>query len=61
MTRPIADLDVPLAVVEADMRLAEQAHQLDPYDTAFADLASTHPDACSGADSYPHWTPGRTK
>lgn len=60
--KPIAALDVPLAVVEADVRaIAEQRHQLDPCDTAFADLAATHPDTCATGQDYPNWTPGRTK
>lgn len=41
--------------------LAEQAHQVDPCDTAFADLAATHPDTCATGQDYPNWTPGRTK
>jgi len=40
-------------------RLAEQWHQLDPADTAFARLAIDHPEACHTAADYPGWIPGR--
>lgn len=35
--------------------LAEQTHQLDPADRAFAALACNCPEACSCDDSYPGW------
>jgi hypothetical protein len=37
--------------------LAEQTHQVDPADRAFARLACEHPDACSCPADYPNWTP----
>lgn len=37
---------------------AEQEHQLDPADTAFARLACEHDDCCSTEADYPGWTPG---
>ncbi|MFD0074325.1 hypothetical protein ACFVIY_18010 [Streptomyces sp. NPDC127166] len=60
----IERLDVPLATLAADIRLragrlAEQAHQLDLCDAAFARLACEHGDRCSTAADYPDWTPGR--
>ncbi|NWF25298.1 hypothetical protein HW130_03295 [Streptomyces sp. PKU-EA00015] len=59
----IAALDVPLPVVESQARtlagcLAEQAHLLDPADTAFAALACAHPECCSTDADYPTWTCG---
>jgi hypothetical protein len=38
--------------------LAEQSHQVDTADAAFARLACEHPEACSCAADYPNWTPG---
>lgn len=38
--------------------LAEQRHQTDVTDDAFARLAVTHPEACHTAADYPTWTPG---
>ncbi|MDX2527984.1 hypothetical protein [Streptomyces europaeiscabiei] len=69
MTRPIDHLDVPLPVrVErlAAQRLAagvaaEQRHQLDPADRAFADLACACPNGCSCPADYPGWTPTTSK
>ncbi len=60
---PIERLDAPLAVVEAEAvllagRAAEQRHQLDAIDGAFARMASEHPEACSRPDDYPNWRPG---
>lgn len=40
--------------------LAEQSHQVDTADAAFARLACEHPEACSCNDDYPNWTPGGT-
>ncbi|APE21344.1 MULTISPECIES: hypothetical protein [Streptomyces] len=57
-----ARLDVPLAELLAALRpgcLAEQAHQMDALDAAFARLACEHGDRCSTADTYPDWTPGK--
>lgn len=72
MTRPISALDVPLARLEADLQAlaarrlaagvaAEQRHQLDPADRAFAALACACPSSCSCADDYPGWTPTTSK
>ncbi|MEV6547914.1 hypothetical protein AB0M57_04295 [Streptomyces sp. NPDC051597] len=73
-TNPITRLDRPLADLEADMKalvarqqacqvLAEAAaHTLSPSDRlAYAMDAwlLTHPEACSTADDYPNWQPGR--
>ncbi|MET9550595.1 hypothetical protein ABZY36_35620 [Streptomyces sp. NPDC006627] len=60
---PIECLGVPLAVVEAEAllyagRAAEQRHQLDPHDDAFAALACAHPESCAHDADYPGWTPG---
>ncbi|KAA6216450.1 hypothetical protein [Streptomyces filamentosus] len=58
----IARLDVPLSDLLAALRsgcLAEQAHQMDPFDAAFARLACEHGDRCSTPDTYPTWTPRR--
>ncbi|GGU84582.1 hypothetical protein GCM10010275_19550 [Streptomyces litmocidini] len=55
-------LDVPLPELLAALRpgcLAEQAHQLDTFDAAFARLACEHGDRCSTELDYPGWTPGR--
>ncbi|MFE9382317.1 hypothetical protein ACFYMO_03635 [Streptomyces sp. NPDC007025] len=41
-----------------DGRLAEQMHQLDTADGAFAALAVQHPDRCHTPDDYNGWTPG---
>ncbi|MET9517488.1 hypothetical protein [Streptomyces sp. NPDC002994] len=41
--------------------VAEQEHQLDPADKAFAQLACAHPEKCSTPDDYPGWTPGGTR
>lgn len=68
MTRPISDLDVPLAHLEADIQaltarrlqagaVAEQRHLLDSADRAFAALACACPDGCSCPDDYPGWKP----
>lgn len=61
MTRPISDLDVPLHVVEAEVkRLALQKayqHQPEPFEAEFAQLACACPDACSCPADYPGWTP----
>jgi hypothetical protein len=68
MTRPISDLDVPLARLEADIQAlaarrlkagaaAEQRHLLDPADHAFAALACACPTGCSCPADYPGWTP----
>ncbi|MFA0844411.1 hypothetical protein [Streptomyces rochei] len=65
MTRPIADLDVPASVVEADTRLQSllaappngHGPGLQPdrwYEQVFDLLASTHPDTCT---SPPEETP----
>lgn len=43
---------------QADGRLAEQQHLLDPNDAAFALLAVQHPDRCHTAADYPAWTAG---
>lgn len=48
----------PAAADEGDPRVAEQDHQLDHLDAAFARLACEHPEACHGANDYPDWTPG---
>jgi hypothetical protein len=66
MAAPIERLDVPLPVVEEQARLttgrlAEQAHLLDPADTAFARLACDHGDCCSTEADYPNWTCGGSK
>ncbi|MEU1133539.1 hypothetical protein ABZ383_27405 [Streptomyces sp. NPDC005900] len=53
---PIERLDMPLANVEAE--IAEQRHQLDSIDGAFAALACAHPEACACPADYPGWTPG---
>ncbi|CAM5249080.1 hypothetical protein SGLAM104S_01576 [Streptomyces glaucescens] len=73
MTRPISDLDVPVSRLQADMQqlvtrqqdqrfaegvAAEVRHQMDPADTAFAQLACDHPDKCAHDCDYPDWTPG---
>ena len=61
MTRPISDLDVSLAVVEADVkRLALQQayrHRPEPFEAEFAQLACACPEACSCPADYPGWTP----
>lgn len=66
-SRAIHVLDVPVGVVESDIRAieerqrlaagvaAEARHIADGSDTAFAQLAVTHPDACSTAADYPGW------
>ncbi|MDX3588553.1 hypothetical protein [Streptomyces europaeiscabiei] len=69
MTRPIDHLDVSLPVLVerlAARRLAagvaaEQRHQLDPADRAFAALACACPNGCSCEADYPGWTPTTTK
>lgn len=72
MTRPISALNVPLARLEADLQAlaarrlaagvaAEQRHQLDPADGAFAALACNCPGGCSCAEDYPGWNPATTK
>lgn len=69
MTRPISDLDVPTAQLQADMRtlvarqrlaagIAAEARHLMENDAPFARLAADHPDLCSRAEDYPGWTPG---
>ncbi|GAA2630103.1 hypothetical protein [Streptomyces axinellae] len=45
-------------LVAASARLAEQQHQLDTADGAFAALAVAHPEACHTDADYPGWTPG---
>lgn len=58
---PIERLDVPLSDLLAALRpgcLAEQAHQMDPFDAAFARLACEHGDRCSTEADYAGWTPG---
>ena len=65
MTRPISDLDVPLPVLEAQIRvqtLADaRAHSHSPSDQlayALDEWLVTHPDApISSAADYPGWTP----
>lgn len=47
MTRPIAQLDVPLPQLERDLVLAS----LDP----FARMACEHPEACACITDYPAW------
>ncbi len=58
MTRPIADLDVPLSVVEADTALqqllaappaghTEALQPADWYERVFDLLACTHPENCT--------------
>jgi hypothetical protein len=42
-------------------RSAELRHLVDPCDSAFAQMASAHPEKCSTAADYPGWTPGGTK
>ncbi|KOG33336.1 hypothetical protein [Streptomyces resistomycificus] len=56
-SRPIADLDVPLSTLKQRIAdLVEQSHQLDPLDTAFADLACACPaEACGCDQDYPDW------
>jgi hypothetical protein len=69
VTRPIDHLDVSLPVLVerlAAQRLAagvaaEQRHQLDPADRAFADLACACPAGCSCPADYPGWTPTTSK
>jgi len=70
--RPIADLDVPLHRLEADLRAhlalkqaaaragiaAEARHLMDPLDHDFERLPLIHPEACSTESDYPAWTPG---
>lgn len=62
----LARLDVPAVQVAADAKaladkrltagcLAEQAHQLDASDGAFARLACEHGDCCSTDNDYPEW------
>jgi hypothetical protein len=48
---------VDTAVDRLRWLLAEQTHQVDPADTAFAALACEHPDACTSPADYPAWTP----
>jgi hypothetical protein len=48
---------VDTAVDRLRWLLAEQAHQVDTADTAFAALACEHPDACTKPADYPAWTP----
>ncbi|WP_069883467.1 hypothetical protein [Streptomyces luteocolor] len=60
---PIERLDTALAVVEVEAlllagRVAEQRHQLDPFDSAFSALACAHPEACACPADYPDWRPG---
>ncbi|GHG30923.1 hypothetical protein [Streptomyces filamentosus] len=62
--RDLERLDVQLADLIEALRiqagcLAEQAHQMDPFDAAFARLACEHGDRCSTPDTYPTWTPRR--
>lgn len=68
---PLSTLEERIAALVARQRvdasvdrlrwlLAEQTHQLDPADAAFAALACAHPEACSCPEDYPNWTPGRT-
>jgi len=47
MTRPVADLDVPLPQSVGDLVLAS----LDP----FARMACEHPEACACIADYPAW------
>ncbi|MEU1071838.1 MULTISPECIES: hypothetical protein [unclassified Streptomyces] len=70
--RSIADLDPPLAALDRDLWLlavrrrgtwlaehpaeAEQEHAVDQVDKSWADLAATHPEACSTPASYPEWS-----
>ena len=61
---PIERLDVALPELLAALRpgcLAEQTHQLDTFDAAFARLACEHGDRCSSESDYPGWTPGGTR
>lgn len=68
----IERLDVALPTLLSDLKaeqarrtqagcLAEQAHQLDPFDAAFARLACEHGDRCSTEADYEGWTPGGTR
>ncbi|MBD0743493.1 hypothetical protein [Streptomyces sp. CBMA152] len=69
-TNPIARLDAPLVVVEAEAHLlgllahpvAESAPLKERHDwfaSVFRDLATAHPEACSCDADYPDWQPGR--
>lgn len=57
--RSRADWDVPAAAVEADAKaraLAEAyKHRPEPFEVEFADLATTHPKACTRDADWPGW------
>ncbi|MFJ6566546.1 hypothetical protein ACIQNU_03945 [Streptomyces sp. NPDC091292] len=60
MTALVARQQQDVSVDRLRRLLAEQAHQVDTSDTAYARLACDHPEACSCDADYPNWTPGST-